>query len=690
MQSGYSLAVDIGGTFTDVVLRDGTGRVWVDKTLTTYSDLLTGFFRAVELVTNRAGVTSAAVDDVIVHATTVVTNALIERKGPPTALIVTEGFRDVLSIRDEHRFEMYDTQIEFPDPLIPRELTFGVRERVAGNGDILVPVDEAEVRALAKELLGRGIRSVAICFLNSFKTAANELAVRDILREEMPEAFISVSSQTSPQIREYWRASTTSINAYTQPIIQPYLRRLANRLEEDGFSNKPLLMLSNGGIVGADIAGQFPVRMIESGPAAGALAATWFAEKLDVDDLLAFDMGGTTAKACIIQNREPLVTGLFEVDRQYRHAQGSGYPVTVSSIDMIEIGAGGGSIAWTDALGLLKVGPESAASEPGPVCYGRGGQLPTVTDANVVLGLISADNFLGGDMKLDRDAAMAALSAFGETIGVSGEQAALGIYRVVGENMAAAARAHATDRGIDPRGLPVLAFGGAGPVHANYVADLLESDLVVFPPMASVLSAFGTLVSPPRLDLARSAIGLLQDLDWDEVAGVIAGLRAEGRKSLVNAGIDEKHVRFQYSADMRYRGQANEVSVVFAADPVESRDADALRLAFEAAYEKLYGLSLSDVDVEIVTWRVSSLGPKTERDSTPLIPLLPAKQKQSRAIRFEHGPEEVPIYSRAEIPLGQDIPGPALIEERETTLVILAGWTASVDRTGCVMARRNK
>lgn len=689
VQSGYSIAVDIGGTFTDVVLRDGAGRVWVDKTLTTYSDLLTGFFRAVDLAMKRAGVTPEDVDDVVVHATTVVTNALIERRGPKTALLVTEGFRDVLAIRDEHRFEMYDTQIEFPEPLIPSELTFGLKERVAGNGDVLVVVDHEEVRALARTLKELSVKSVAICFLNSFKCGDNERAVRDTLRAELPELFISVSCETSPQIREYWRASTTSINAYTQPITQPYLKRLVEQLGERGFPHKPLLMLSNGGVVDADVAGRFPVRMIESGPAAGALAASFFADKLDIDDLLAFDMGGTTAKVCLVRGRQPMVTGLFEVDKQYRHAPGSGYPVTVSSIDMIEIGAGGGSIAWQDSLGLLKVGPKSAASEPGPVCYGRGGQQPTVTDANLVLGLLSADNFLGGDMRLDLAAARAVMGKLGEALRISGEEAALGIFRVVGENMAAAARAHATERGIDPRGMPVLAFGGAGPLHANYLAELLESNLVIFPPMASVLSAFGTLVSPPRLDLGRSYIASLDDLDWDSVSSIIDEMRDEGRASLMKASIAEEDIRYHYAIDMRYRGQANEVTVLLDSDPGELRDRDNLRRAFENSYLQLYGLALDDVEVEVVTWRLSSLGPQIKRDSTPTISSEPAAPTGHRPLLLQQNVGHVPVFSRSEICVGQVISGPAIIEERETTLVILSGWSASMNGLGCVVTTRN-
>jgi N-methylhydantoinase A len=414
--TSYALAVDIGGTFTDAVLLADDGRSFVDKTLTTHHDLLEGFFRGVDSVLARAGVTSAEVDDVVVHATTVVTNALIERKGQPTALIVTEGFRDVLYIRDEHRYDMYDPQIEFAEPLITRDLTFGVAERVLATGAVEKTVDAAEVRGIAADLRKRGVASVAVCLLNAYKNPANEKIVERVLQEG-GELQVSLSSAIAPQMREYLRTSTTAINAYTQPITRPYLKALEAELARRGFAQRPLIMLSNGGVLGAERAGLHPVRMIESGPAAGALAASYYAREFQIPDLMSFDMGGTTAKVCVIQDYTPLVTSDFEVDRRYRFKPGSGMPITVPSIDMIEIGAGGGSIARVDALGLLKTGPESAGSNPGPVCYGRGGTEPCVTDADVVLGILDPDRFLGGDMTLDAAGARAAFARLGEKLG---------------------------------------------------------------------------------------------------------------------------------------------------------------------------------------------------------------------------------------------------------------------------------
>lgn len=687
--TGYALAVDIGGTFTDVVLRDANGRCWVDKTLTTPNDLLQGFFAAVDLAMTKAGAMPADVDDVVVHATTVVTNALIERKGPPTGLLVTEGFGDVLYIRDEHRYDMYDPLIEFPEPIVPRERTFGVTERVLADGSILTGIDEAEIVATAGALKAAGIRSVAVCFINAYKQPANEQLVRDILLRETPDLYVSLSSDVAPQMREYLRASTTVINAFTQPITGPYLTALRVALKERGYPNEPLIMLSNGGIVGAEVAGRFPVRMIESGPAAGALVASYYAEKLGIDDLLSFDMGGTTAKACIIQNRVPLVSGLFEVDRQYRFKPGSGFPVTIPSIDMIEIGAGGGSIAQVDALGLMKVGPDSAGSEPGPVCYDRGGDRPTVTDADLVLGYLDAGNFLGGDMALNLDGAKAAMGGLGESLKADADETALGVFRVVGEQMAAAARAHATDRGVDPRGLPVLAFGGAGPVHANYVAELLESDTVIYPPLASVLSAFGTLVTPVRLDLVRGELTRLDEIDWDAVTALLDRIETEAREALADAGIGGDDVRFGFGADMRYVGQANEVTVDFTAEPLERRDTGELRRLFEQAYDKLYGLSLGGMGVEVVSWRVTAVGPPTDRQSDVESAASAGDPKGQRRAVFESGAVDVAVYDRAALARGQAVPGPAIIEERETTIVILPGWTATVDPLGCVIATRS-
>ena len=688
MSVSYSLAVDIGGTFTDAVLRGSDGALVVDKTLTTHDDLLEGFFRAANLALAKAGIGPEAVDGVVVHATTIVTNALIERKGQPTALITTKGFRDVLPIRNEHRYEMYDPQIEFSDPLIPRELTFEVDERVLADGEVLRGVEVAEVEALIPRLRAAGVVSVAICLINAFRNGANEQAIAEILRARAPGLYLSLSSSVAPQIREYPRASTTAINAYTAPITEPYLRGLSAGLEAAKVANRPLIMLSSGGVIGAEVAGRYPVRMIESGPAAGALAAAYFAERLGLDRLLSFDMGGTTAKACLIEDRKPLVTGSFEVDRKYRFCEGSGMPLTIPSIDMIEIGAGGGSIAAVDDLGLLKVGPRSAGSQPGPACYGRGGIDPTVTDADLILGLLDPDNFLGGDMPLDKPAAEAAIDRLAHALDVSREHAASGVYRIVAEAMAGAARAHATDRGVDHRGLPLLAFGGAGPVHACAVGELLQSDCVIFPPQASVLSAFGALVTPVRLDLVRSALSQLDALDWADADRLLAEMTEEALAALVEAGTAPADVRWSVGADLRYAGQQNEVGVNLPVDPRKARDADMIRETFEAAYFAQYGVNPSHVPIEIVSWRLTARGSEDVVEGARVPGGQDALPKSSRQIALWPGAGEVKIFDRASLALGQAVPGPALIEERETTIVLPPGWIGVVNDIGCVTARR--
>ncbi|HWF00145.1 MAG TPA: hydantoinase/oxoprolinase family protein [Caulobacteraceae bacterium] len=686
--TAYSLAIDIGGTFTDAVLRGDDGSLVVDKTLTTHGDLLEGFFRGVALVLGKAGAAPADVTGVAVHATTVVTNALIERKGPPTALLITRGFRDVLQIRNEHRYDMYDPQIEFDAPLIPRALTFEVDERVLADGEVIRPVDPAQIAGLARELKARGVASVAVCLINAFRNGTNEQAIARALKAEAPEIFISLSSQVAPQIREYPRASTTAINAYTTPITEPYLNGLKAGLAKAGIPNEPLIMLSSGGVIGAEVAGRNPVRMIESGPAAGALAAAYYAERLGLDRLMSFDMGGTTAKACLIEERRPLVTGMLEVDRKYRFAEGSGMPLTIPSIDMIEIGAGGGSIASVDNLGLLKVGPRSAGSEPGPACYGRGGVDATVTDADLVLGLLDAENFLGGDMPLDKPAAERALDAVAARLGASREQTAAGVFRIVAETMAGAARAHATDRGVDHRGLPLLAFGGAGPVHACAVGELLQSTAVIFPPQASVLSAFGSLVTPVRLDMVRSALSRLDALDWPLVERLLGEMAAEGEAALGEAGVAQSDIVWSFGADLRYSGQQNEVAIGFD-DPRGRRDAGQIRQVFEAAYFAQYGVNPSHVPVEVVSWRLTARGPDDIIHAAPPPTGSPAGPRGQRRIPLWPGSPQADLYDRAALVAGQAIAGPALIEERETTLVLPPGWTGTVDALGCITAKRS-
>ncbi len=685
MAAGSALAVDIGGTFTDVVLLSD-GKVFVEKTLTTPDDLLSGFFAGVAAVIAKAGVRPEEIDKAIVHATTVVTNALIERKHSHIAMVFTAGFADILEIRDERRYDMYDPQIEFPKPLVRSPDIFTVSERVLADGTVELPLAEAEIDRLCGGLAERGIRSVGICFLNAYRNGVNERRLAEAIAVRCPGVHLSISSEIAPQIREYLRASTVSANAYAIPITKPYLDRLEARLDSEGFAAKPLIMLSSGGVVGPRTAGHMPVRMIESGPAAGALGAAFAAKALGLADLLAFDMGGTTAKVCLIRNYQPLVTGLFEIDRMYRLKEGSGIPITVPCIDLIEIGAGGGSIAHVGELGLLNVGPRSAGSRPGPACYGRGGDEATVTDADVVLGLIDPRKFLGGAMPLDAAAAQRAVAKVGDALGVGAMAAARGIYQIVCEAMAGAVRAHATDRGVDYRGIPLLAFGGAGPVHACAVAELLNSSSVIFPPFASVYSAFGSLVTPTRLDLVRSGLTNLAALDWREVGRLFDEMEQEGRSALSEAGCRDQGVAFRYAADMRYRGQHFEIMVELGDRP--AGDAARLRAAFEQAYLKIYKLIQADVEVEVVNWRMTAIGPASPAPQIEPHGNAAGPVEERRSVHLWRDGETVRILQRSTLDALHSIDGPVILEEAETTLVIPAGWSASLGPLGSVIARR--
>ncbi len=685
----YALAVDIGGTFTDAVLISSDGRGWTDKTLTTHHDLLEGFFRAAQLALDKAGIQLRDVNDVVTHATTVVTNVLIERKGSPTGLVVTEGFRDVLYIRDEHRYDMFDPQLEYAEPLITRDYTWGIDERSYADGSVGKEVKRSDVQKIAAELEAKEITSVAVCLLNSYRNPENERQFKSLLNEIAPDIIVTLSSDVAPQMREYLRASTSAINAYAVPTTRPYLNALIKHLQDEGLEREPLIMLSNGGVIGASVAGTYPVRMIESGPAAGALVAGFVARKYGIENLISFDMGGTTAKACLIQNGEPLVIGDFEVDRRYRFKPGSGMPITVPSIDMIEIGAGGGSIARVDSLGLLKVGPDSAGSSPGPACYGQGGENACVTDADVVLGILDPTNFLGGDMPLEIDKAEDAVQRLADKLDVSLQEAAFGIFSVVGESMAAAARAHATDRGVNYRGMPMLAFGGAGPVHACYVAEQLDGTKIIYPPMASVLSAFGTLVTPARLDLARGSLNGIDDIDWQSVAKLIEDMLTEGAAALEDAGIGEDSVIYDFAADMRYVGQQTEVTVHLAGDPRLKENQGDLRERFDAAYENLYGVKLDDMGVEAVSWRVTARGGDTERHANVEFAESAEAPKATRAVYLDGRSLDIPIYDRSALAAGQEIDGPVIVEERETTVFVLPDWTLNVHTDGSLIAEKS-
>ena len=689
----WRLAVDIGGTFTDVVLLDAdSGLVVVDKTLTTPAAPLEGVRAGVSALLAGAGVSPTEITAPIVHATTLITNSLIEGRTGRAALVTTAGFGDTLAIRDEHRYDMYDLQIEFPDPPIGPELTFEVAERTAATGEVLAEPSADDLRRLAATLAGAAVESVAVCLLNSYVNAANEHAVAEYLRGELGVP-VCVSAEISPQIREYPRMITAACNAATMPVIGPYLDELQQWLAAEGFGGSVLMMLSNGGVVSAADAARGPIRLVESGPAAGALAGSWYAQRLGVERLLCFDMGGTTAKACLIVNGEPALTNTFEVARIYRFKKGSGFPVSVPSVDLVEIGAGGGSLARLDRFGLLKVGPESAGADPGPASYALGGTVAAVTDADVVLGLLDPDAFLGGDMPLDASAATAATTELATGLGLAPTDTAAGIHEVVNQNMADAARMHGVEQGADLRGVTILAFGGAGPVHACGVAELLESDRVVFPVNASVLSAFGTLVSPVRIDLARSMPRSLDGVDAAERDGLLDELRGEGRRVLSAAGVPAADVRFRYGLDARYSGQGNEITVWLGTGESWPASDAQVREAFESEYRRIYGMTIPDVAVEAVTWRLSAYAEKAQVRPDVGLGGEPgaAEAVSRRPVVFERGVAavEVPVYRRRDLGVGAAFAGPAIVEERETTTVIRPGWTVEVAPDGSLVAARS-
>ncbi len=694
MTADWRLAVDIGGTFTDVVLFDGaSGRVVVDKTLTTPAAPLQGVRAAVLQLLAKAGVRPADITAPIVHATTLITNALIEGKIGRAGIVTTTGFGDTLLIRNEHRYDMYDLQIEFPAPPVPRDRVVEVEERTTPHGAVRLAPSAADLVFVTEQLRAAAVEAVGVCLINSYANPANERLVAEHLRREL-SVPVCISSEISPQIREYPRMITTACNAATMPVIGPYLDELQKWLASEGFGGSVLMMLSNGGVVSADDAARAPIRLVESGPAAGALAGSWFARRLGEDRLLCFDMGGTTAKSCLIVNGEPELTNTFEVARIYRFKKGSGFPVSVASVDLVEIGAGGGSQARIDDLGLLKVGPESAGADPGPACYGRGGTKPAVTDADLTLGLLDASFFLGGDMALDMAACDRALQTVATPLGLSAADTAAGIHELVNQNMAAASRMHAVEQGADLRGITVLAFGGAGPVHACGVAELLESPRVIFPVNASVLSAFGTLVSPVRIDLARSMVRPMESVDAVERDLLLAELRAEGRRVLSAAGVEDEAIRFRYGVDARYLGQGNEITIwvgeAAAGDeawPVTYAEVVAL---FEVDYRRIYGLTIPDIGVEAVTWRLSAFAAAAPVEPLTELGRGTGEQFSTRPVRFSRGATAVdtPVYRRSELGLGQRIEGPAIVEERETTAVIRPGWVATLAPDGSLIADR--
>lgn len=689
----FRIGADIGGTFTDVVLIADDGSAFeIAKVLTTPGAPERAVIAGVAELLDRIADSRDAIAHVV-HGTTLFTNALIERKGARTALVTTKGFRDAVEIAREHRFDMYDLRIDRPPPLAPRHLRFEVDERILADGSVRRPVDEARVAALARDIQAAGVEAIAVCLLHAYRNPVHERQVAAILSRELPHVAMTLSSELVPEIREYERASTALANVYVKRIAERYLAELRTGLAKTAGREVPLfVMQSNGGVCDVETARDYPVRLVESGPAAGALAAAHYGRLLGHSDLLSFDMGGTTAKACVIADGEPLVAPEFEVDRRYQFKKGSGLPVKVPVIEMIEIGTGGGSIARIDALRRLQVGPQSAGADPGPVCYARGGSEPTVTDADLVLGYLDPGFFLGGRMELDTAAARAAVARLGERLGLDPTEAAFAIHQLANESMASAARIHAIERGKDVERFPVFAFGGAGPVHAFGVARILNSPRVIYPRNAGVMSAIGFLTAPLAFDLVRSMPSALDQMDVAAAMALLDEMETAGRDVLAKT-IPPEAVRFRRLADMRYRKQGYEIRVPIPDGPLDEGCREAIRQSFERVYSELYGHTMPDAAIDIVSWRVVAYGPKPTLDLPSAGAGAPDRAMKGHRMAYlpeDGGFAEIAVYDRYALPRDMMLEGPAIIEERESTVVVPGRARIAVDRWGNLIVERPK
>ena len=688
-KSSFRLGCDIGGTFTDFVLvNDETGTFETYKCLTTPADPSDAVEEGVQHLAQKIPGVASRIDEVI-HGTTLVINAIIERKGAKTALITTQGFRDVLELGREIRYDAYDIFSEYPEPLVPRYLRNEVRERIAGDGRILTPLDGADVSKLLQKLLGQGIESLAVCLINSFENPAHEKAIKKIITEKAPDLSLSTSFEVLPQIREYERTCTTTTNAYVKPITSRYLKKLSARLRSLGINGKIFIMLSSGGITSVETAREFPVRIIESGPTAAVIASQHYGKMFRIKDIFCFDMGGTTAKSCLIQKGHAGLVSTFEVGRVQRFKKGSGLPIQVPVVDLMEIGAGGGSIAKMSKMGLLQVGPESAGAAPGPVCYDRGGSEPTVTDADLILGYLDPNYFLGGTMPLNKAAAeTAVLEKVARPLSTSLTEAAFGIHDLINETMAAAAKTHIAEKGGNPNLVTITAFGGAGPVHAYGLAKKIGAPRIVVPPLAGVGSALGFFTAPVAFDLTRSHRVALDEADFDEIEVLFQDLEKDGA-TILQTAVGEKSLSYERSLMMRFVGQGAETDLPIESKPFNQWQKSEIRDLFDTAYEKLYGRTYPEAQIEFVTFkmRVSLperpfLIPKISNQNKSLA----ACQKGSRQAFSLTGKAFIPfnVYDRFKLFPGAKIQGPAIIEEKESTIVVGEDAAASVDEFGFV------
>lgn len=685
----YGLGIDIGGTFTDIVVYDTqSGTQFSRKELTTHDDPSRGVMTAIDALLAEDVLTATEIGRVV-HATTLFTNALIERKGAATGLLTTAGFRDTLEIGRERKYELYDIKIVKPAPLVPRHLRLEVTERLNPDGSVHTPLDEAAVVAATDQLVARGIQSLAVTFLHSYANPTHERRALDVIRDAFPQLSLSASIDVAPEIREYERSSTTACNAYIKPLAERYLSTLAERIAARDIDAPLLMMLSNGGLTNIAEAKRSPVQLLESGPAAGALVAAHFGAQDGGDHVLAFDMGGTTAKLSVIDNGQPTVAYSFEAARAKRFIEGSGLPIRISTLELIEIGAGGGSIAHTDTIGLLKVGPVSAGSEPGPAAYGLGGDQPTVTDADFVLGFLDPEFFAGGTMPIDMAAVERAFAPLSETTGLDQTALAWGIHDVVNENMTNAARVHIAEHGKDPRSYTLLATGGAGPVHAYYVAKKLGLKSLIVPRAAGVASALGLLIAPARVDRVATVAQEMATLDWSQLEAAFVSLESDAREVLDETRLPGDAAQIQRLADIRYVGQASELVVPLPPGPYTTASESALTAAFEASYIAAFTRTPPATAVEIINVRVTATidVPGSAGDMQTTAESQGDPVKGERAAYFPERGAHTPttVYDRYALQPGQGFDGPAIIEERESTLIVGPGGRFDVAASGSII-----
>jgi len=670
------LGCDIGGTFTDfVLLDDETGEIKTGKCLTTPrdpSDAVEEGIRALEKTTPDF----VGKLDELIHGTTLVINSIIERKGARTGLITTKGFRDILEIGREIRYAPYDIFAEFPKPLVPRRYRVEVDERIRSDGTILKPLDHEDARRAVKSLIDMGVESIAVCLINSFENPVHEKMVEEIIKEEAPWVSTSISYRVLPQIKEYERTSTTVTNAYVKPLTGRYLSKLSDRLASIGFRGKLFIMLSSGGITSVETAAEFPVRIIESGPTAAVIAGQYYGKHFNIPEMFCFDMGGTTAKSCLIQKGVAGVVPTFEVGRVQRFMKGSGLTIQVPVVDLMEIGAGGGSIAKVSKLGTLQVGPESSGADPGPICYGRGGTEPCVTDADLLLGYLDENYFLGGEMRLDKESARRGVEEkIAKPLGVSFVQAIWGIHDLINETMAAAAKTHIAEKGGNPKIVTIAAFGGAGPVHAYGLAKKLEAPRLIVPPNAGVGSAMGFFTAPRAFDLVRSHKVALNSVDFADIENIFLDMEKEAVQILKKES-GEETIRFDRSLDMRFVGQGSEVNIPAPPGDFRGHNREQIRQLFDDVYEKLYGRTYPDSEVEFINFKIRASLPERllqlprlekKKDQT-----IDAAIKGTRPAYSNIAKDFIPytVYDRYKLFPGAGFNGPAIIEERESTLIV--------------------